>query len=271
MKIRSMIKRDSKTSLSGNWLVAIMLSIGWGVLYSIGMAVFRTGNAVSLLAFLAIAPISLGIVSWYLSLLRKQDHSGNLIFSWINQEKYLSSLKTCGFFWLIKLGQTIASVIVPVILLIIGGIASASFFALHNFMFSFRDWHWGYFGQLFRNSYLTLVILAYAIVFLIIEIYFIRFSAIYNIMCDQPQKSLSDAIGESKNVMRGHTWEMVVFYLSFFGWYLLVPVTFGLILLYLAPYMKASKLLYIEYLRDLHRKKERMCGFDETTNANDTM
>ncbi|MPM55386.1 hypothetical protein SDC9_102182 [bioreactor metagenome] len=262
MNIRSVVKRDVKFSLSGNWLAAILASIGMSILVSLGMSVFRTGNAVSLVAFLAIAPINMGIITWYLALLRKQDHNGNLFFSWVSKEKYFPSIKSYGFFWLLRMVQFIISSIVLLIMGVIGMFTSLpmmrgrGFIMPHIFGYynGYRDFNIPPAAAL----YILLAILIFFAVYICIEIFIIRYSAIYNLLNDNPQILLSEAIGQSKDIMRGHTGEMILFYLSFIGWYLLVPITFGLILLYLVPYFTASRLLYIEYLRDLHRNKERM-------------
>lgn len=56
------------------------------------------------------------------------------------------------------------------------------------------------------------------------------------------------AIKESKRLMKGHIWEAFLLYLSFIGWYLLVPFTLCLILIYLLPYINTTRSVYYQYL-----------------------
>ena len=61
------------------------------------------------------------------------------------------------------------------------------------------------------------------------------------IMLDHPEMSAMEAIAASKQMMRGHKAELFVLELSFFGWMLLAGFTFGILLIWLEPYMQISK------------------------------
>lgn len=50
-------------------------------------------------------------------------------------------------------------------------------------------------------------------------------------------------------MMRGNKGRLFVLYLSFFGWYLLVPLTLGIILIWLAPYLSTTVALFYEDLK----------------------
>lgn len=60
------------------------------------------------------------------------------------------------------------------------------------------------------------------------------------ILAEHPEMSATQALDESKRMMRGHKWELFVLQLSFIGWFLLVPFTMGLLLIWLTPYVKMS-------------------------------
>ncbi|OTA25620.1 hypothetical protein B9G54_07325 [Alloscardovia macacae] len=51
----------------------------------------------------------------------------------------------------------------------------------------------------------------------------------------------AEAVTASKQMMRGHKWELFVLDLSFLGWYLLVAITFGLASFYVTPYHLATR------------------------------
>ena len=58
----------------------------------------------------------------------------------------------------------------------------------------------------------------------------------------------ADSLKESYELMKGHKWEFFVFELSFLGWYLLIPITLGLILIWLAPYVNVANTMYYDKL-----------------------
>lgn len=60
-----------------------------------------------------------------------------------------------------------------------------------------------------------------------------------------------DVIKRSKEMMDGHKWEYFVFNLSFIGWFLLVPLTLGIILIWLVPYIQTANIMYYERLKKL--------------------
>lgn len=61
------------------------------------------------------------------------------------------------------------------------------------------------------------------------------------IMLDHPEMSAMEAIGASKKMMRGHKMEFFLLGLSFFGWSILATFTFGLLNIWLEPYMQVTK------------------------------
>lgn len=61
------------------------------------------------------------------------------------------------------------------------------------------------------------------------------------IVSENPNIGASEAMEQSKALMTGNKWAAFVFDLSFIGWMLLIPITFGLIgLFFLTPYKQAA-------------------------------
>lgn len=58
----------------------------------------------------------------------------------------------------------------------------------------------------------------------------------------------TEAIRRSKEIMNGHKWDYFKFCLSFIGWILLTPFTFGILLIWLIPYIMVAEMLYYEKL-----------------------
>ena len=58
----------------------------------------------------------------------------------------------------------------------------------------------------------------------------------------------NDSLKQSREMMKGYKWDYFVFMLSFIGWFLLVPFTLGIILIWLVPYLNVAEVLYYERL-----------------------
>lgn len=63
-----------------------------------------------------------------------------------------------------------------------------------------------------------------------------RYSQAYYILKDNPQISGLEAINRSKAMMVGHKGRLFVLGLTFIGWFLLGTITFGIGMLWVAPY-----------------------------------
>lgn len=60
------------------------------------------------------------------------------------------------------------------------------------------------------------------------------------ILAENPKMSAREAINRSKEMMEGHKMDYFVLNLSFIGWAFLAPFTFGLLYIWLIPYMNAT-------------------------------
>jgi uncharacterized membrane protein len=69
------------------------------------------------------------------------------------------------------------------------------------------------------------------------------------ILAENPQLTAREAMNESKRITKGHIGELFVLSLSFFGWYMLTALTFGIAMIYAAPYIGATKTNYYRELR----------------------
>lgn len=66
----------------------------------------------------------------------------------------------------------------------------------------------------------------------------------------------SDALRESRQMMKGYKWNYFVFLLSFIGWFILGLFTFGISYIWLIPYMFISSILYYDKLKANTKKAE---------------
>lgn len=65
------------------------------------------------------------------------------------------------------------------------------------------------------------------------------------VVADNPELSVTDAVKRAWDLTNGYKVDIFIFYLSFFGWLLLVPFTLGILAIWLVPYMTiAETILY---------------------------
>ncbi|MBQ8063032.1 MAG: DUF975 family protein [Clostridia bacterium] len=65
----------------------------------------------------------------------------------------------------------------------------------------------------------------------------IAYSQAYFLMLDDPELSATDALIKSKELMKGKKWDYFVMYVSFLGWIILSVLTFGILFLWVNPYL----------------------------------
>ncbi|VTS45961.1 membrane protein [Streptococcus porcinus] len=63
----------------------------------------------------------------------------------------------------------------------------------------------------------------------------------------------SDIIDKSVSLTKGYKWKNFLLHLSFLGWFILLLLSFGLLIIYLYPYLITSELYFYE---DLKASKE---------------
>ncbi len=61
-----------------------------------------------------------------------------------------------------------------------------------------------------------------------------------------------ECIRKSKAMMKGYKWDYFKFQFSFFFWYLLVGITFGIAAIYVGPYVMVADVLYYEDLKKVN-------------------
>lgn len=59
-------------------------------------------------------------------------------------------------------------------------------------------------------------------------------------MADNPSLSPTEAITQSRAMMRGNKLNLFALYLSYIGWYILGAFTFGIAIIYIAPYINVA-------------------------------
>lgn len=68
----------------------------------------------------------------------------------------------------------------------------------------------------------------------------LNYAMIYFVIVDNPEIGVMEALKKSKQIMNGHRIQYIILNLSFLGWYILSYFTFGLLLLWLTPYIMVT-------------------------------
>ena len=99
---------------------------------------------------------------------------------------------------------------------------------------------------------LGIATIAFVVLYIIISL---AYAMVTFIVIDSGTKG-SDSLKASREMMKGYKWDYFVFWLSFIGWCLLVPLTFGIILIWLYPYMTVAGAMYYDELKKLRKKAD---------------
>lgn len=112
--------------------------------------------------------------------------------------------------------------------------------------------HYNKFGPIFLMYFLTgLFTTLWTLLFIIPGIIAaLSYAMTPYIMADGEDDAMT-CIKKSKAMMYGYKWDYLCFKLSFFGWLLLGIVTFGLVYIYVVPYMNTADALYYEELKKI--------------------
>lgn len=101
--------------------------------------------------------------------------------------------------------------------------------------------------------FVTLVVVGIFLMFAIFAfaIYLIiSFSQVYFILNDEPEEKISEILNKSFDMLDGYRLEYFVLCLSFIGWMILGLFTFGILYLWLIPYMMVTFALFYEEVKE---------------------
>lgn len=77
------------------------------------------------------------------------------------------------------------------------------------------------------------------------------------ILNDNPGIGIDEAITRSREMMKGHKWELVVLQSSFLGWAILGSFTFGLAIVYSLPLYAMSMFVFYDYVKNGYLKSNQ--------------
>ena len=77
-----------------------------------------------------------------------------------------------------------------------------------------------------------------------------RHAMCFYILKDNPEMEALDARRASKEMMKGHKWQLFCLHFSFIGWILLSFLTFGILFFWVMPYMETANAEFYENLKN---------------------
>lgn len=120
-----------------------------------------------------------------------------------------------------------------------------------NATMPYRAFTKGVYGRVTLGYFMmTLFIMLWSLLFIIPGIIkSFSYAMMPYIMMDDPNKTWKEALAESKQMMNGHKWDFFVLIMSFFGWILLVALTWGILIVYAGPYMQQAEANFYRALK----------------------
>ena len=109
--------------------------------------------------------------------------------------------------------------------------------AFSDFIEGFNNWARAALAVLWQFIWIFLWTLLFIIPGIVKSI---AYSQMYYIIAEFKDVSTTKAMRISMEITKGHKWDLFVMYLSFLGWSILSAFTFGILHLWLAPYMNMT-------------------------------
>ncbi|MGL5383969.1 MAG: DUF975 family protein [Culicoidibacterales bacterium] len=220
---RKAIKARARASVQSNLIMAIgLFFIPVAIQMVVAMIFDRGGDSASVLAtilnFILTTFISVGYAKAYLRLNRQQ--TGNLEDLLAGVTIWERSIQYGLWYWLFSIAWSILPVLIFTFSLGILGYVT------------FTGGNWTLFTVTMIMSSLAL-----GLVSLFIQI---RYGFAVYLLLEEPTLNPKACFTKSKTMVRGHYGELLRFYFSFFWWFVLTAVTFGLAAFFVIPYIMTA-------------------------------
>ncbi len=269
-EIRRIVKRDAKKAMKVNFWQTIFVFIIYYVVALVvapqiigNSTIFPLSIITFVLGIVITAPLYMGIKWWCLQTVRYRKVEIWDLFRYYTKSRLMTAIITIGFFQILQYVLTIIFGFIIFFSGIIIGFALNIFMMRPGIPFILNNMHLfptRIIDIILNEHFFTIVLLfvlacaCVVFVILLAQIFLIRYYCAINLMIDDHLCEFSTALDKSRRIMQGKTLDMIIFYISLWGYYLLIPLTFGLILLYILPYKECAQALYLEYFRDTYNK-----------------
>lgn len=243
--VSSKFKKEAREKLTGKWGKAVCITlIYFALFFIINLLQERTSGfantVVTILNLLIEIPLGFGLVTCFVKLFNGED---------VKVYDFLSfGFDQFGKSWGISL-RIVLKLIFPIIMLLSSTfVATVGTMLLSNAVL-FSYWY----GTSINVGYviitlLGIITLIYSYIYLIARAYY--YDLAFIIAAENPNMSCKDAVSRSSRLMFNHRWKLFVLEVSFIGWLVLAVISFGIGVLWLAPYMNFAKISYYKHLKE---------------------
>ena len=245
-------RQHAREALQGKWGKAALTMLVYGLLTSIISGILNLIPIIGPIANLVITiPLTFGFVATLIKLKRGEDTTYTEFFT-TGFSNFASSWKvtlwTC-----VKLVIPIVLIIVSMIIMYIGfGAAAFSLQAAGVPLdgtattINVSNSTAASAGSSAIVGFIGIIGLIASSIWLTIKGYL--FKPVFFILFDNPNKTAKEIVEESAKVMNGNRWKWFCLELSFIGWLILAVFTLGIGMLWIAPYMIISTIVFYEFL-----------------------
>ena len=246
--VPSELRKQAREALKNNWGKAILLTLAYYffivILDAIQKILFNTPSlslAYSIFELVITVPIAFGLSISFLNLKRKKTTTA---FSFITE-----GFSRFGKCWNIYL-WVFVKMLLPICCFIMA-------IVLFSLLLAMRLQIW-------------LVIIISIIAYLACIVYAVSrgllYSLVYYIACDEPDLTGKEVVNKSEELMAGNRGNLFLLELSFIGWFFLGLLTFGIGLIWVAPYLQVTvACFYDELNKSTVKEVEGTAKVEETS------
>ncbi len=200
--------------------------------------------AISLAASLLVAaPLQLGLTRWHWMLVHGKSMPVSSVFAFFDTKKQYT--RAVGY----ALSMTLRTLFWALL-----------FYLLPALAFGVSGWFLRDTGETLSRGTVAVAtagLMLSGILFLLSTVLYLAYMEKYTLtpylLFESQEATVSQSIKTSVIYSKGYRFPFLLFRLSFIGWIVLVPFTFGLILLYAEPYINTSVAMYGRYIIERSR------------------
>lgn len=233
----SEIRKDARIALTGKWAKAVCITLVYLLLTFLIEYVQNKLNSssfsliINLAYFLISIPLIFGLTISFIKLKREQDVK---VFDFI-KDGFNNLGRAWGIF-----GHTFLRMLLPIICLVVIIILMTVLTAFSSIA-----------SLLYSSTPINPIFLtAFIILYIATLIYYVSrgllYSLAYFIGYDNPELSTKECVLKSETLMKGNRGSYLLLMLSFIGWAILSALTFGIGMLWLAPYIQVAGICFYE-------------------------
>ncbi|MGL4953028.1 MAG: DUF975 family protein [Culicoidibacterales bacterium] len=220
---RKLIKAHARSTVQKNLVMAVglfLIPVAVQVVISTLFSFLGSfgGFLGSVFNFVLTAFVSIGYAQAYLRLNRQQNGALEDLLAGVSI--WERSILYQVWYWFFSVAWTIIPTIIMILAFSLGGFAFLS----------------GGSGTLQVGTLIVAMIASFSLSMLALFVQ-IRYGFAAYLLIEEPNLDPKACITRSKNMVKGHYWELICFYFSFIWWFLLSTVTFGIAGLFVIPYI----------------------------------